>query len=242
LKALLGIVVPVYRNAETLGALAERTRRVMCAEGLDCRLLFVVDGSPDASWDVVQRIAAEDRRVSGLRLSRNYGQHAAILAGLDAIEAEWVAVMDADLQDPPEVLPAMIRLLEANGGAVFGRRRGRYQSRMRMWTSRGFKTLLSWITGVPADVGTYLVMDARTADAIRGCAVRSPQIVVLAHHFARTTAFVPFDRPARADGTSAYSAAGRLRAAVRSVRCAIECRQLPAADSLISSSRSRFPV
>jgi dolichol-phosphate mannosyltransferase len=214
----------------------------MCEEGLDYRLLFVDDASPDASWDIVQQIAAEDRSVSGLRLSRNCGQHAAILAGLGAIEAERVAVLDADLQDPPEVLPAMVRLLEADGGVVFGRRRGRYQSRVRMATSRGFKTLLSWITGVPADVGTFLVMDARTADAIRGCGVRSPQIVVLAHHFAGTAAFVPFDRPSRADGSSAYSAAGRLRAAVRSIRCAMECRQLPARARLTPSPGSRFPA
>jgi polyisoprenyl-phosphate glycosyltransferase len=225
--ALLGIVVPVYRNAETLAALARRVRSVMYAEGLEYRLLFVIDGSPDESWAVVQQIATEDAAVRGLPLSQNVGQHAAILAGLQAIDAQFIAVMDADLQDPPELLPAMVTLLEANGGVVFGQRRGQYQSRMRMLTSRGFKTVLSWITGVPADLGTYFMMDARVAQAVRLCRVRSPQVVVLAHHYSTRVTLLPFDRPARADWRSSYSAAGRVRAALRSLRCALECRRLP---------------
>jgi glycosyltransferase involved in cell wall biosynthesis len=239
----VGIVVPVYRNAQTLAALAGRVRAAMLGGSLDdYRLLFIVDASPDESWDVVRQIVATDCNVVGLLLSQNVGQHAAILAGLRAVDAESIAVMDADLQDPPELLPAMVKLARESGSTVFAERRGRYQSRVRMLTSRGFKTLLSWITGVPADVGTFLVMPAVVATAVRECAVRSPQIVVLAHHFSRTVAFLPFDRPPRANGTSSYSAVGRLRAAGRSLRCAFGSRRLTSHPnpSAITASGSRY--
>ena len=235
----IGIVVPVYRNAETLPALAARVRHAMVPHRLDYRLVFVVDGSPDTSREVVQRIAMEDGAVTGLYLSDNVGQHAAIVEGLDAIDAELIAVMDADLQDPPELLPAMVNLARESGSTVFAQRRGRYQSRARMLTSRAFKTLLAWFTGVPADVGTFLVMDRQVGRAVRECGVRPPQVVVLAHHFSTTTAFVTFDRPTRANGRSAYSAAARVRAAVRSLRCALECRRLPRRPSRIPRPASR---
>jgi polyisoprenyl-phosphate glycosyltransferase len=237
----VGIVVPVYRNSETLVALAARVRQAMVANGLDYRLLFVVDASPDLSWEVVQQIAMADGNVAGLRLRRNVGQHAAIMAGIQAVDGDVIAVMDADLQDPPELLPTLARLSRESGSTVFAQRRGRYQSRSRMLTSRAFKTLLSRVSGVPADVGTFFVMPADVAAAVRRCSVSAPQIVVLAYHFSSRIALLPFDRAPRAVGTSSYSALGRVRAAARSLRCALKCRRLRP-TSLLPSPGSRFPV
>ena len=148
----------------------------------DFRLLLVVDASPDGSWAVVQRLAAADARVGGLRLAQNVGQHAAVLAGLASVQARWFVVMDADLQDPPEAVPIMLRRARDTGATVFARRRGRYEGWGRLATSRVFKTFLGWLSGVPADVGTFFVVPAAVADAMTRTGVRSPQVVVLAHH------------------------------------------------------------
>jgi polyisoprenyl-phosphate glycosyltransferase len=220
----VAIVVPVYRNAATLEALAMRVRAAMQVGAETFRLLLVVDASPDESWDVVQRLASSDPRIGGLLLAENAGQHAAILAGLGVVRARWFVVMDADLQDPPEVIPTMLARARDVRGTVFGARRGRYERWDRLATSRVFKTMLSWLSGVPADVGTFFVVDAAVAGAMCGSAVRVPQAVVLAHHCSERWETVPVRRARRARGHSAYSSRARVGAAIRSVHCALSCR------------------
>jgi glycosyltransferase involved in cell wall biosynthesis len=185
----------------------------------------VVDASPDQSWEIVERLAAADHRIAGLLLSRNVGQHAAILAGLSSISARWFLVMDADLQDPPELIPLLVQRARVIGRTVFARRHGIYQRWDRMLTSRLFKTTLQWLTGVPADVGTFFVMDALVAARVRACRVRHPHVVVLAHHLSAAWETVNVERARRPSGRSSYSSWGRLRAAVHAIRCSLECRR-----------------
>lgn len=225
------VVVPVFRNAETLAALAGKLCATLGEIGGGFRLVFVVDTSPDGSWDVVRRLAAEDARICGLRLERQVGQHAAVLVGLALVHARWYVVMDADLQDRPEAIPALLARAREFGSSVFASRRGRYERWDRMLTSRVFKTVLRWLSGVPEDVGTFFVVDAAVADAMCRMPVRSPQVVVLAHHCSPACDMVPVTRAPRPAGTSAYSSAARVRAAVRSLRCALECRRSGAADA-----------
>ena len=97
----LTIVVPVYRNAATLPALAGEVREAMNVAGLEFRLLLVVDASPDESWSIMRQLASADTRIAGLLLGVNVGQHAAVLAGLASSSSRWFVVMDADLQDVP---------------------------------------------------------------------------------------------------------------------------------------------
>ena len=139
------IVVPVYRNAATLPALAQRIRQAMGDAGWTFRLLLVVDASPDDSWSVVRQLAAADPRVGGLLLAHNVGQHAAVLAGLRSACASWFVVMDADLQDAPEAIPALLAAAREHSVTVFARRCGRYERWDRLITSRVFKTVLRWI-------------------------------------------------------------------------------------------------
>ena len=140
----LAIIVPVYRNAETLQELADRVRTSLTDSVRDYRLLFVVDASPDDSWARIQELSSIDHRVTGILLPRNVGQHRALLTGLASLRAEMYAILDADLQDPPEHLKAMLARARSHGGSVFAGRIGAYQSWGRMLTSRVFKRLLGW--------------------------------------------------------------------------------------------------
>jgi glycosyltransferase involved in cell wall biosynthesis len=221
----VAIVAPVYRNAATLPALAARVRDTMDGAGLTFRLLLVVDASPDDSWRVVRQLAAADTRIGGLLLGANVGQHAAILAGLASGDARWFVVMDADLQDAPEAIPNLLARARAYGVTVFAARRGRHERWDRLVTSRLFKTVLHWISGVPVDVGTFFVIGREVADAMRTVAVRTPQVVVLAHHCSRECHTIAVTRATRAAGTSAYSSMARVRAALRSINCAVACRR-----------------
>jgi glycosyltransferase involved in cell wall biosynthesis len=214
----------VYRNADTIATLARRISLALDASRHAYRVVFVVDASPDNSWRVVEQLAQRDSRISGLLLGRNQGQHRALMLGLKEVRARWVAVMDADLQDPPELLPVLIEECERTGHTVFARRSGRYQGRGRMLTSRLFKSVLSALVGMPADVGTYFVVADHVAERMRNAKVKHVQMVVMARLFSNAWRGVRYSRSLRSQGESAYSALGRLRSAVTSLACAWECR------------------
>jgi polyisoprenyl-phosphate glycosyltransferase len=233
----VAIVVPVYSNAATLPALAARVRDAMDGAGLTFRLLLVVDASPDESWSIVRRLASGDARIAGLLLGNNVGQHAAVLAGLAAADARWFVVMDADLQDPPEAIPDLFARARERGVTVFAARRGRYERPGRLVTSRLFKTVLRWISGVPAEVGTFFVISREVAEAMRTVSVRSPQVVVLAHHCSRECHTMTVTRATRGEGVSAYSSLARVRAALRGIDCAVACRRAGGGGESRRSSR-----
>ncbi len=107
----LTLVIAAYNEAEALPVLAPRIETALAAieqEGLEARVLFVDDGSSDATWPALQAIAREDERIALLRLSRNFGKEAALTAGLDRIERGAALILDADGQDPPELAPQFI--------------------------------------------------------------------------------------------------------------------------------------
>src|SRR2546421_7306227 len=106
----VSVVVPVFRNAATLEELTERLRLAL-AGALE-EIVFVDDASPDESWDVIERLRARDPRVRGLRRQRNCGQNAAVVAGLGSATGDVCVVMDADLQDPPEAVPLLVRAID----------------------------------------------------------------------------------------------------------------------------------
>src|ERR671936_807282 len=101
----LSVVVPVYRCVECLAVLHERLIRTLEPTVDSFELVFVDDRSPDDSWTLLEDLAERDTRVRAIRLSRNFGQHAAITAGLAEAQDAWTVVMDCDLQDPPEEIP-----------------------------------------------------------------------------------------------------------------------------------------
>lgn len=147
----LSIVSPVYKAEECLHELYRRL--VAVAETLtpDFQLVLVEDHGPDGSWRILDDLAARDPRVKALRLSRNYGQHYAITAGLDHADGDWVVVMDCDLQDPPEAIPALLSKAQEGYDVVFARRLNRQDSLLKTLPGAIFYRSLSWLTGDPYD-------------------------------------------------------------------------------------------
>lgn len=224
-EAEITVVVPVFRNADTLQPLAARLLDTLSAASDRCRVMFVVDRCPSGSWEVVRSLASSDPRIAGLLLEARAGQHAAVLAGLEAAASPWVVVMDADLQDPPERVPAMLARAREIEGTVFARREGRYERWDRMLTSRVFKRLLRWTFGVPEDVGTFFVVPQATARRMCALRVTTAQVVVMAFLCSERRDAIPVTRQRRHAGRSAYSSRARLRAAYHALRCARECRR-----------------
>jgi dolichol-phosphate mannosyltransferase len=166
----LSIVVPCY-NEE--GCLAELHRRVSTAArvavGSDYEIVFVNDGSRDASWELMKMLAAEDRHLVAINLSRNHGHQLALTAGLDLCSGNRILIIDADLQDPPELLPAMMEEMDRNAAdVVYAVRRERAgETAFKKATAKIFYRALSRITDVeiPVDAGDFRLMSRRALDA-----------------------------------------------------------------------------
>ena len=210
----LSVVSPVYANATTLPAL--HARLVAAVAGLGpVELVLVDDACPHGSGAVLSRLAADDPCVRVVRLPANRGQHGAVLAGLSVASGRRVAVLDADLQDPPEALPDLVKLLDSGGwDAVFAGRRGRYSSRWRSLTGRGFKRVLAGLTNLPADAGAFVVMNRAMVDALLALDARRPYLPGMIGATGLTHTSVPVARAGRPDGRSAYAGIARARVAL----------------------------
>jgi polyisoprenyl-phosphate glycosyltransferase len=144
----ISVVVPVYQCRECLDALHERLTRMLEQLVASWEIVLVDDRSVDGSWDKVVELAARDPRVKAIRLSRNFGQHAAITAGVSESSGRWTVVMDCDLQDPPEAIPELYAKALEGHDIVLGRRRTRRQSLARRTANRIYFALRRALSGV----------------------------------------------------------------------------------------------
>jgi dolichol-phosphate mannosyltransferase len=167
----LSIVVPCFNEEACLSALHERvSSAARNAVGDDYEIVLVNDGSRDGSWPLMRTLAAGDPHLVAVNLSRNHGHQLALTAGLDLSRGDIVLIIDADLQDPPELLPEMIAAMRAgDADVVYGVRRSRSgETAFKRATAHGFYRLLSRATEVeiPLDAGDFRLMSRRALDAL----------------------------------------------------------------------------
>ena len=201
------IVIPVWNEEGNLPALYQRLAPVMDAIG-EVETILVDDGSSDRSLPILREIAARDPRVKVISFNRNYGQHAAVMAGLEASRGRTVITLDADLQNPPEDIPKLLAKAEEGFDVVGGWREQRKDTFFRRFASRQVNRVMRWILkGVEfKDYGCMLRAYSRpVVDSMRLCHERSPFIPALAVQFARRIAEVPVGHADRAVGESKYS-------------------------------------
>ena len=208
-RPALSVVVPCYNET---GALAELHRRVgevsRGAVGEDYELVLVDDGSADATWGAMASLAATDPHVVAVRLSRNYGQQLALSAGLRECRGELVFIIDADMQDPPELLPEMMKVIEAGADVVYGQRISRgAEPWIRKAGARLFYALIEYLSdrAIPPNVSDFRLMRRRVLDVLN----QMPE----QHRFVRGMISwvgfdqrpLPFHRGSRASGKTRYS-------------------------------------
>jgi len=167
----LAIVVPAYNEAQSLPGLQGRLAPVLDRLDAEVTVLYVDDGSRDDTWAVIQALADRDRRVSGLRLSRNFGKELALTAGLDHVRAgiDAAIVLDADGQDPPELIPRFVERWRQGADVVYGvRSRREGDSWFKRTTAHLFYRLMGRLssTPVPRDTGDFRLMSRRVLDAL----------------------------------------------------------------------------
>lgn len=170
-KDFISIVAPVYNEEGVLDALYERVSSVLDGAGETWELILVNDGSRDGSAAVIGRLHEQDPRVKGLSFSRNFGFQIAATAGLDFSTGDAVILTDADLQDPPEIYPAMLAQWRAGYDVVYGVRASRQgETWFKLTTAKLFYRLIHRITSIniPLDTGDFRLMDRRVINSLRG--------------------------------------------------------------------------
>jgi glycosyltransferase involved in cell wall biosynthesis len=145
---MLSIVIPVYNEAESLETLYRELAEVADAQGYKLDIIFVDDGSTDRSWAEIQRLAANDARVRGLRFRRNFGKASALSAGFAHARGELVMTLDGDLQDDPREIPRFLTAMQDNLDVVSGWKKVRHDPWHKVYPSRVFNVLVSTLTGV----------------------------------------------------------------------------------------------
>lgn len=145
----LSLVIPVLNESASLTQLRAEIAAMAQAESLEVEIILVDDGSTDGTWNVITALSAEDNRVRGIRLRRNFGKAAALTAGVRAARAPRVATLDGDLQDDPAELPKLLAMLEQGFDVVSGWKRIRKDPFTKVIPSRIFNAMIRWVTGVP---------------------------------------------------------------------------------------------
>ena len=206
--ATLGIVIAAYNEADALPAMHARLSRVLDAMGLPAQVVYVDDGSRDATWQVLGAIAADDPRVRLLRLSRNFGKELALTAGLDHVDADAVVVLDADGQDPPELLPEFVARWREGHDVVYGTRASRDgESWLKRATASAFYRTINRVsnTGIPADTGDFRLMSRRVVESLRGLRERQRFMKGLFAWVGFPNTAIAYRREARIAGRSKFN-------------------------------------
>ena len=176
-RPALSVVAPCYDEQEVLPEFVRRVGAVLDGIGGTSEIVLVDDGSRDGTWNVMTEAAARDPRIVAVQLMRNHGHQLALTAGLTVCRGERILIIDADLQDPPELLPDMMALIDQGADVVYGQRRQRDgESLFKRASAAAFYRLIGRLTDVyiPPDTGDFRLMTRRVLDLLLGHARAPP--------------------------------------------------------------------
>lgn len=170
MEKLLSLVVPAFNEEEAMEQSFERTYRAMSSIGYPFEIIYIDDGSRDRTWEIISRLAREREEVKALRFSRNFGHQLAVTAGMDEAKGDAVIIMDADLQDPPEVIADMVKAWEQGADIAYGKRMHRKgETAAKKFTAWCYYRLLNFMSAypIPLDTGDFRLLDKAVADEFK---------------------------------------------------------------------------
>jgi polyisoprenyl-phosphate glycosyltransferase len=216
-RPALSVVAPCYNEAKSLSAFVERMAGA--CEGLNesYEILLVNDGSSDGTWNLIRSIAAARPGIIGVNLSRNHGHQLAVTAGLSLARGERVLIIDADLQDPPELLQKMMARLDEGYDVVYGRRAKRpSESRFKLVTANLFYRLLRALSDIeiPRDTGDFRLMTRRIVDRLNAMPERDRFIRGMVAWLGGRQTELVYDRDPRLAGQTGYTLTKMMRLAI----------------------------
>jgi glycosyltransferase involved in cell wall biosynthesis len=218
---LISFVIPIYNEEKNVRTAYEAIRSVF--ESLvgqyNFEIIFTDNHSTDASYEIVQKIAADDKRVRGVSFARNFGFHRSVLTGYRLAVGDAAMQIDCDLQDPPEVIPAFLGQWEQGNDLVVGIRRERNDGQTHLWARKLFYRLLAKMSddGIILDSGDFRLLDRSILDQLMTVNDAAPFVRGLTSLLAAKQATVPYDRRPRLEGESKFPLRSLIGLAVNGV-------------------------
>ena len=216
---MLSIVIPAYNEEKMIWKTTEVVSGIMEREKIPFELVFVNDGSRDQTWEMIEKAAEKNTHVTGIRFSRNFGKESAIFAGLANAEGDCIAVMDCDLQHPPETLVEMYRLWEQGYEVVEGVKRSRGKESVLHRASAGmfYKIMSKAVQIDMSRASDFKLMDRKAVEALLSMPERNAFFRALSSWVGYLTTSVEVDVQERTEGESKWSTWSLIKYAVRNI-------------------------
>lgn len=213
--AHISIMSPVYRGEKMVHELVSRIKENVTTITLDYEIILVNDASPDHSWEEILKECSLDNRVKGINLSRNYGQHQAILAGLEYVKGDWTIVMDCDLQDRPEEIPALYSKAMEGYDLVVAQRAVKKYSFLKKLSSKSFYAVFKYLSGIDFDnkLSSFGIYNHKVIDSIRNLPERDRFFPIQVNLVGFKSAVLPIHHGERLEGDSSYTLSKLLKLA-----------------------------
>ena len=216
---LLSVVLPAYNEEKMIAKAAKTIGQILARADISYELVFVDDGSKDGTWNEIETVAAEDEHISGIQFSRNFGKESAMFAGLANAQGDCCAVMDCDLQHPPETLVEMYRLWEQGYEVIEGVKRSRgEESAMHRVSAGMFYKIISKATGMDMSrASDFKLLDRKAVDALLEMPERNAFFRALSSWVGYRSTSVEFDVQQRTEGESKWSTKALIRYAMTNI-------------------------
>ena len=214
---LLSLIVPVYNEEKNLSLFFERSRKVLESLLIPFEIIFINDGSKDGSLTLMKSFSKNNDSIRFIDLSRNFGHQIAVSAGLDYAKGDIICIIDADLQDPPELIPVMLDKMMSGYEVVYAKRKTRQgESIFKTWTAKIFYRILSRLTTIeiPLDSGDFRLFDKKVLDVIRQMPEKNKFLRGQIAWAGFEQTYVEYDREARHAGETGYDFRKMLRLAL----------------------------
>lgn len=215
----ISIVTPVYGCCKSINRLYERLNKTLSIITGDFEIIMVNDSSPDNAWDAIKELAKKDNRVKGINLSRNFGQHKAITAGLDYAKGDWVVVMDCDLQDQPEEIIKLYNKALEGYDIVFGRRAERKDSFLKKLSSTLFYKVYDYFTESKIDntIANFSIISKKVLDNLNKLKEQNRSYPLFVNWVGFNRTEINIEHSSREEGKSSYTFTKLINLAIDSI-------------------------
>ena len=213
----LSIIIPIYNEEGNIPVLYNRLKSVVDSIGVTYELIFINDGSKDASLPLIINLANQDANVKYINFSRNFGHQIAVTAGIDHCSGNAIAIIDADLQDPPELIQDLYNKMKDGFQVVYARRNSRSgESFMKKFTAKMFYRILARITSIkiPVDTGDFRIMDRKIVDVLKQMPEQQKYLRGQIAWAGFNQTYIHYDRNERNAGETGYTYKKMIRLAL----------------------------
>ena len=212
---MISIVSPVYRAEKILPILVSEINLVMERIGEDYEIILVDDRSPDNSWEVMKVLSSQNSKIKSIRLSRNFGQHSAIFAGLTKAKGDWVVVMDCDMQDQPKEIAKLYKKALEGYDIVLGQRENRKDKFLKKLSSKLFYKVFNYLSGgqFNNEIGNFGIYKKKVIDSILNINDYIKFFPLFINWVGFKSTSIPIEHSSREEGKSSYSISRLLKLA-----------------------------